>query len=202
MLAGEFFELLDEQLRLERKMSERVTASGGGALTDALGGGGGLAALFGEGGIGGALGGGSAGGLGGLASLLGDPKSSGAADGMGGPNGGLDGGLPNGMGGLLGMLGGTGGLGGTAKGGDDGQLEALLKSPLVENLAGGSGASGMLGMIRTLLALRRQVRRIYSALKRYLPLIFILVLAMPWIHAVALPFISQWLKENIGGIFG
>ena len=108
----------------------------------------------------------------------------------GGPNmGSLLGGLggdcgPDVLLGLLSGMGGAPGDEGSSLTGDNdlSPLEAMLKSPLLRQSGiGGKGSAQAMGMLAKVLALRRQMKRVWRHLKPWLPLLFWLALLLPLI---------------------
>ena len=122
---------------------------------------------------------------------------------------------------LLSMLGGSGAAGGRPGGADpdSSPLEALLSSPLLQGGLGGKGNAKMLGTIRTVLAIRRRAKRMWRALKPYLPLLFWMCLLLPpllaykqqllayapwkWVPPIELPsWIPGWVRSSWGVALG
>jgi len=143
----------------ERDGAEGAAAGGGSALAAQLQG---------------LQGGDASGGLGSLSSLF---------EGLGGPaSGASGGGAPTGdmLEMFSSMAGSLGGLGGTKSGGDEDPLEKLLSSPLVAALGGGEGTKRALGLLGVGLKYRRRAKQVWRALKPYMPLLFWLVLLLPY----------------------
>jgi len=88
--------------------------------------------------------------------------------------------------------------------GDNGlsPLEAMLKSPLLRQSGiGGKGSAKAMDMLEKVLALRRQMKRVWRHLKPWLPLLFWLALLLPLILTFKQRLLAlspwKWLDQYI-----
>jgi len=108
---------------------------------------------------------------------------------------------------LLGLLRGMGGApgdeGDSLTGNNDlSPLEAMLKSPLLRQSGIGSkGTAQAMDMLEKVLALRRQMKRVWRHLKPWLPLLFWLALLLPLILTFKQRLLAlspwKWLDQHV-----